>query len=351
MSNLAEILSQIDMEYALDREGITYKLTYGKSGQQLNVKECPCCGNSKWKVYLNAELGVGNCFVCEQKFTKYRFIEAMTGLSSRDLSIYLKEVALEMGWKPKIKPEEVIVNTNTEVTLPNSRAIPIAGLHNLKYLSKRGIDIETAKYFHLSYCSKGWYRYLWNGEEKYQRYFKRIIIPIFDLDGNLVSFQGRDITGESEKKYLFPPGLASTGKYLYNGHNALRAKRVVITEGAFDTFAVKMAFADELSDVIPIATFGKNLSESEGGQVGEFIKLRRLGLEEATFMWDSESAALKAAIKASKKLEQIGIKTRLAILPVGCDPNEVDASVVRRAFTEAQRLTRSVALRLSMQIQ
>ncbi|WEU67317.1 DNA primase [Xanthomonas phage JGB6] len=38
------------------------------------------------------------------------------------------------------------------------------------------------------------------GRKMRQDYSNRIIIPIFDLDGNLKSFQGRDTTGEAEKR-------------------------------------------------------------------------------------------------------------------------------------------------------
>ena len=41
--SLAEILDRIDMEYWLNREGFEYKVTRGKNGIQLNVKECPVC--------------------------------------------------------------------------------------------------------------------------------------------------------------------------------------------------------------------------------------------------------------------------------------------------------------------
>lgn len=352
MERLSDILKTVDMSYALDREGVIFKETYGRSGQQLNIKECPECGNSKWKVYINAETGVGNCFVCEKRYTKYEMLKSLTDLSGRSLMEYIKTVASESGWRPKIEYRKTEVNLNTEVILPDSKELPLDGKNNLKYLSRRGIGNDIASYFNLRYCTKGWYKYLWSNQEKFQLYMKRVIIPVFDLEGNLVSFQGRDITGEAERKYLFPPGLASTGKYLYNGHNAVRSKRIVIAEGAFDVFAIKMAFdqSETLTDVVPVATFGKNLSQSEGGQLDEFIKLKRLGLKEATLMWDSEPAAVKAAVKAAMMLSGVGIKTRLAILPQGKDPNEVEPDVVIKAFANAQQITRSIATRLMMQV-
>lgn len=352
MSYLLEELNSIDMEYYLNRESIVYKLTTGSSGQQLNIKECPVCGNKNWKVYLNAESGLGNCFSggCESRFNKYTFISSQMATSSKELAFFIKTIASECGWKPikkAVKTEDV-----QEFSIPESEAIPLCGKYNLKYLSQRGITLEIAEYFQLRYCKKGWFKYEIDGSERFQRYFKRVIIPIHDLDGKLCTFQGRDITGESDRKYLFPPGLQSSGKHLYNGHNAARSEKVIITEGVFDTFSVKSALGDDLEfrNITPIATFGKHLSESNDGQMDKLARLKSIGLKEVTFMWDSERNALEAAVDAALKVSELGIKAKIAILPKGCDPNEAKGFEVRKAFVEAQTVNRSSALRLKLKI-
>src|SRR5690606_9971530 len=110
------------------------------------------------------------------------------------------------------------------------------------------------QYFALRFCHKGLWKY--RDEVRgncFVDFSQRIIIPVFDLDGNLVSFQGRDITGKAEKKYLFPNGFASTGEHLYNGHNVQRTARIVVGEGAFDVAATKVALDGDpdLRDVVP----------------------------------------------------------------------------------------------------
>jgi DNA primase len=231
--------------------------------------------------------------------------------------------------------------------LPASVAIPYQG-KNLAYLEDRGITAEVAQYFGLRLCMKGYFRFQGlDGQEKFQPYHQRVIIPVRDLEGNLVTFQGRDITGTSPMKYLFPPGLAATSTLLYNGQNVRNTHQVVICEGVFDVIAVKMAFdADPaLRDVVPIATFGKHLSEPQEAQL---LELKARGVTEITMMWDAEKEALKAAILTGLRLRAVGFSVRLAILPPGKDPNEVPPEVVRMRYRMAQVLDRSSATRIGM---
>ena len=349
---LQEVLASIDMQAWLDREGVRYKEARGSSGRQLNVKECPCCGNSNWKVYLNAETGLGNCFSgdCEKKFNRWTFISSSLGITHRETIEHVKAVAREQGWRPPLQ-KRVETNIKGELTLPASISLPHKG-RNMKYLENRGITANIAQYFDLKLSLIGKFLYKDDdGRMKSQDYRNRIIIPIFDLEGNLVSFQGRDITGTSDRKYLFPPGYSSTGTLLLNGHNAVGARHILICEGAFDVFAAKIALDGELAlrEIVPVGSFGKHLSSGDSNsQLAKLIKLKELGLECVTFMWDAEQAALTAAVDAALKVKSCGLKVRIAVLPEGKDPNEVPAEEVRRAFWKAVTVDMASATKLKM---
>lgn len=354
MSDLAETLDKIDIEYWLNREGYEYKITRGKSGVQLNVKECPVCGNSNWKVYLNQDTGLGNCFHgdCEARFSKWSFIKADLGgtVSNREVFEHIEAVATEQGWKPKTQPKERTVS-NGVLKIPKSYDLPING-KNLTYLEERGITMDTCRTFGLKFCMKGWFEYVGpTGEKQYQNYAKRIILPVRDLNGRLVSFQGRDITGTAEKKYLFPPGFASTGTYLYNGNTAYGYVDVVMGEGAFDVMAIHQAFQADpvLRNVGVVGSFGKHISEGgEESQMNELLKLKEAGMSSLTIMWDGEKAAILDAIDACVKIRGYGIIARLAILPPGCDPNEVEPEVVRESYRKAIKITPLIAAQLHL---
>lgn len=353
--DLGEVIDSLDIESWLNREAIDYKVTSGARGVQLNVRECPVCGNSNWKVYLNQDTGLGNCFHgdCETKFSKWSFIKSSLGnLTNKDTVEHIKQAAKEQGWKPKTRAT-IATNTDTELKLPKSFPLPIKG-QNLKYLANRNIDLATAKMFGLRYCHEGGFAYLdpSTGARRWQSYNRRIIIPIFDLDGDLVSYQGRDITGAAEKKYLFPPGFASTGAYLYNGHNAYGCTEACMGEGAFDVFAIHMALMGDpaLRNVAAIGSFGKHLSAGDEGksQMDELLKLKDRGLKRLTFMWDGETRAILDAIEAAMQVRKLGIITRVAILPPGKDPNEVTAEEVRQAFWEAITINDASVIRLRL---
>lgn len=340
MTDFAEISEQLDLEFWAEREGRSFKATRGRSGMQLNFKECPECGDRRWRVYLNADSGAGNCFVCSETYSKLKFINRATGLSWAETKRHCLEVLKEQGWRPK--RETTVAVEYEEVKFPDSYPIPTPTGDNLLYLEDRGIDAKMAGYFHLRMCEKGWWNFTReDGTRGGQAFDMRVIIPVFDLDGTFVTYQGRDITGTSDTRYLFPKGLPGTGRYLLNGQNALRSKRVVVGEGAFDVMATKKALDEDLNlrDVTPIGTFGKHLSYGDMGgndQLGRFLKLKHQGLEEVTMMWDGTQDATIAALDAAKLLTRIGLKVRIALLPADHDPNEVLPEVVRAAFYSAK---------------
>lgn len=353
-NDLGEIIEKIDMEYWLNRQGIEYKVARGSRGVQLNIRECPVCGNSKWKVYMNQDNGLGNCFHgdCEAKFSKWSFIKASMGdASNREVVDLIKTVAEEQGYQ--VKRSEFVPMSSGSLRFPKSIPLPHAG-RNLKYLSERGISTDTTKEFGLRICQKGWFEYIdHEGERKLQNYSKRIIIPIYDLDGELVSYQGRDITGTSEKKYLFPPGFASTGSIIYNGQNALGYKDVCMGEGAFDVMAIHQAFQDDpvLCNVAAIGSFGKHLSfGDENSQLAQVLKMKEAGLSRITIMWDGEKVALNDAVDAALMLHSCGLVARVARLPKDKDPNEVEAQVVRDAFLNARVINKTEAIRMKMEL-
>jgi DNA primase len=353
VDDLRARLEALDITEWLEAQGLDYRRSRGSSGEQLNVKECPSCGNSKWKTYLNADSGLGNCFVCDTKYNKWKFITAvMGGAPTSKVIASIDEFVGGRAWRPK-RTRIAEVNETT-VELPESYVLPHRG-RNMAYLDDRGVDSSLAEFFHLRFCNVGYYRYKIRGDWHFMPFDGRIIIPVFDLDGNLVTFQGRDVTGTAERKYLFPPGIAAAGTQLYNAHNVVYGtESVVVGEGAFDVIAIKKAFdADSsLKDVIPIGTFGKHLSwGGEETQQAKFHKLRERGVRTVTIMWDGEIAATKAACDAAKKLIVLGFDARIAMLPKDKDPNEVSADVVRAAYRQSVPYSQMNELKLLMKLQ
>ena len=351
MSDFAEILAKIDMGAYLDREGIEYKETYGSSGEQFNIRTCPFCGGDKHKVFMNAESGLGNCFHgdCDKKFNKYSFIQAHTGLMGRGLVDHIKLVAAEFGWRPPRKKSEPVKLSSADLVIPPSISLPYNG-KNLAYLDNRNITADIAKYFHLRFCLKGWFKYQFDGKDAYMNFDNRVIIPVFDVNGNIVSFQGRDITGKADKKYLFPPGFAVTGSHIYNAHNLTDEDTLVVGEGVFDVMAIKIALDKDAHcrNVLPVGTFGKHLSINQLDVMAHLVVTK--GVKNVVMMWDAEVQAIDDAIEAGTMIKSLGCKVSISMLPFGKDPNEVSIDEVRKAFWSATPLTNANATMLRLKI-
>ena len=356
---IQDMLDLIDMEDYLNYESIDYKMTRGRSGIQLNLKECPRCGGTGWKVYLNAETGLGSCFhgscAGEPGFNIYSFIYHREGKNHGNTVGSIKRYVKTLGWRPKVHKTEIPEDHNPdEIQVPKSVALPIQG-RTLKYLEDRGFGPDMAEYFGWRFSKDGSYSYTLQGEPKTQNWANRVIIPVYGIDGNLVTFQGRSIEANPFQKYLFPPGLAGAGRFIYNAHNARNLKEIVLCEGAFDVAAVKKAFDEDITfrDIGICGTFGKHLSMAESGdqddQLSDLKKLKAMGLTDITMMWDGSPDAVIAAIKAGMKLRGYGFKLKLAILPLDKDPNEVPTQTVRQSYLSAQVLTPLAAAKLLSQ--
>lgn len=353
-SSIVEILEHFDMQTFLDYEGIEYREKMGGSGPQLNLKYCPACGDSKWRTWLNQETGLGNCFrgSCQKGYNKWVFVrEYLNNPPPAEVLKHIERVVAESGWRPKRKPQPRAPIGVSLCELPTDCiALPDVNGNNLAYLDERGIDGKLAAEFGLLYCRNGNYAFENPMREREQQYYgERVIIPLFDLHGSRINFQGRDITGKSSRKYLFPPGLPASGKYLYAGHLVQGKEELAVGEGVFDAISLTAAFrADaDLKNVGAVATYGMHLSDdSDGGsQVSYFLTLRRLGLKRVTFMWDSEKHALKRALKAAKKLASLGLKARVAVLPTGKDPNDAGQKAIIHAYYNAHDVSTPAGIR------
>lgn len=350
---MEDLFDRILMEDILDREGLDYKLSHGASGEQLNVCECPFCGGTEWKVFINRETGLGNCFhgSCQERFNLYGFVKRMLENNGGGKPIaYLKQVAKEQGWRPERKTiVDVETNAATTWSLPSNISLPDKNGKHLPYLQDRGIDAETARFFDLRYCHAGWYAYKKSdGSDGAMNFSRRVIIPIYDIDGDMVTFQGRDITGEADRKYLFPAGLPGTSRFLYNAFRHQRKKHVVLNEGVMDVIATHNALRETHPEIGVIGSFGIELSTGRDGldQVSRLLDMKDQGLRYVTIMWDGEKGAFQAALKAAKTVRSIGLKARIACLPAGQDPGEADPRDIRKAFDEAITIDNTSALRL-----
>tara|TARA_R110000851_G_scaffold59347_9_gene137401 strand:- start:10120 stop:11181 length:1062 start_codon:yes stop_codon:yes gene_type:complete len=352
---MKEILENFLLEDVLDKEGVDYRIGHGSSGEQLNIKECPFCNGSEWKVYANRDSGLGNCFhgSCGTTFNVFTFTAAQIAGDNRRTAQYLERMADEMGWRPKRSTHTATeIEENKDWKLPDNFDLPTKDGQTLKYLKDRRVDNETTKYFNLKYCPDGWFNYIKSDGAKGGMYFgERVLIPIYDLDGTMVTFQGRDLTGDSDRKYLFPPGLPGTGRFIYNGQNAAGKRSVIMCEGAFDVIRTWVNIkGTKHEDKAVVGSFGIHLSRGADGadQKNKLLLLKSWGTKEVIVFWDGEDAAYKKALKSSVEIMKMGFKVKIARPPVDKDPGELTVEETVKALNDAISLTQMVILKLRL---
>ena len=323
----------------LDCDGQSYKQSMGTSGPQLNVHYCPFCGNQNWKVYVNEERGLGNCFVCNQTFNLFQFVKASSKCTSnREVFEILRKVGGEAAFMSTQNRPQIVIDEGP-FQLPAS-----VELDSLQF---RSLPDHYAREFKLMYSEYGlWETKLDNGENYTQLFDQMIIIPVFDLDGGLVTFQGRYIGDDkNRKRYLFPAGLPGTGVFLYNAHVALQrtSSTLIVGEGAFDVIAIQnMIDKFGIIGATAIGTFGKQLSGGTGqfgSQVSRLRLLKGEGVKSIIFAWDGENPAYQSALKAARTCLKIGLRPSIMLLPRGQDPNEADVSALYKSYQQRKPVT------------
>jgi DNA primase len=226
------------------------------------------------------------------------------------------------------------------------------------YLEQRGVDPEVARRFGLGYAPEGWNALLSVmakqaiGEEAlvqaglalprqnapgfYDRFRGRLLFPIRDVQGRVVAFGGRALSGE-EPKYLNSPEtpLYVKGQMLYAldvAKTVIRDRsRAIIVEGYLDCL---MAHQHGFGETV--AALGTAFTPAQLG-------LLRRYADEVLALFDADAAGQKASTRLEEMmndvmdLQNLGwsvsrtggfekagyLPIRVALLPAGHDPDSL----------------------------
>jgi len=171
----------------------------------------------------------------------------------------------------------------------------------IKYLSRRGYEDDEIKKIYQNYgikvCYSGYYK-------------TRLIIPIHDSQGELVTFEAVHLhpngLEKDEKKKLYPKGTPRS-RLLFNNHR-VDSDYVFLTEGILD--AIKLS----LFGVPSVAILGSLLSDNQARMlISKFNKV--------FILFDGDKAGRDGSYKAQEKLspfvDVLNIKLRYG------DPNDL----------------------------
>lgn len=173
--------------------------------------------------------------------------------------------------------------------------------YHRRYLSDRGFDPDRLEQMY-GLTGTG-PNESWEGSD----FRLRIIIPIHDHRGRLVSFQGRDITGKQELRYKACPVAKAIMNYkdtLYGAHHAWGLSRIVAVEGVFDQWRMGDGF---------VSTFGTSLTDAQIAVLAQW--------PEIIFLFDPEKEAQARALEYAKTLASLGRQVELVEADFGLDAN------------------------------
>ena len=158
------------------------------------------------------------------------------------------------------------------------------------------------------------------GKPARDRFRDRLMIPIRDHRGRVVSFGGRTLPGSASAKYINGPQTAifDKGRTLFNYSAARSAAAhghpVVVAEGYLDV--ISMVEAGYAATVAPLGT------AVTPAQITALLKIT----DEPVFALDGDPAGLRSAhrvIDTSLPLLTAGKGIRFAMLPDGRDPDDL----------------------------
>ncbi|UCE66317.1 MAG: DNA primase [Candidatus Zixiibacteriota bacterium] len=202
------------------------------------------------------------------------------------------------------------------------------------YLKSRGINEDIIKRFGLGFAPDSWDGLLKaaSGEKiqtvaleraglvkrkqgLYDRFRKRIMVPIKNISGKNVAFGGRIMPGDEGAKYINSPetDVYKKSRILYGldiSKNSMREKNeAVVVEGYFDLISL---FQAGITNVV--AASGTGFASEQASLLSRFCG-------RVVLMYDPDSAGIKAAFRACGVLYNAGLEPRLIRLPKGTDPD------------------------------
>lgn len=219
----------------------------------------------------------------------------------------------------------------------------------MEYLSKRGIAIETINKFNIGYSMDSWNNTCFflkkkgfsedillksgiiipqsKGTGYYDRFRKRIMFPIFDIQKRVVGFGGR-VMDNSTPKYLNSPEtpVFTKGNILYGLETAKEGIRdsgfAIIVEGYMDVITAHQA---GISNVV--GTLGTALTPNH-------VRILQKYCKEVILTFDSDTAGIKAALRTVDIFAGSEIEAKVLLLPEGDDPDSFIRKNGKTVFNE-----------------
>jgi len=291
----------------------------------------------------------GNVFKFLMEYEKISFVEAVQELA--------EELGVPLEFEQEIAEEnqseqEILYDINTETAryFSNILLSTPEGEIAANYFQKRRIKLATMRAFGLGYATSGRDNLVRFLHEKkidieraiqlgligkssegrlYDRFFSRIIFPIFSPNGRVVAFAGRILEyREDAAKYLNSPEsiIYVKGKILYGLSHAKdeirRLDKAILVEGYMDLISL---YQNGIKNVVAVS--GTALTEEQVQLLSRYTK-------NVVLLFDADTAGIKASMRSIELLLKRDFEIKIVSLPTGEDPDSYVNNFGRESFEE-----------------
>jgi len=197
--------------------------SYYKSKDEF-LFHCPKCNHHRKKLSLNFDKNVFKCWVCDYVGKDIGRLVYSHG-SPEDKSRW-KTLTGVVDFSQIGKDKEIanISLPKEFITLTGEETNPLS-ISVRQYLKSRGLIRDDIVWWKMGYCPDGEYK-------------QRVIIPSFDMRGNLNYFIARSYTSGEWQKYKNPPVEKD---FIFNELYLDWDKDITIVEGVFDAIVAHNA--------------------------------------------------------------------------------------------------------------
>lgn len=336
---LEDILGRLDIV-----EVISGYIQLKKAGRNFKAN-CPFHHEKTASFMVSAERQIYHCFGCGESGNAFKFLMRHERMEFPEaVEVLAKKTGVNLPqWD---KPEAVrAASLSSQLYKINQLALSFYenNLQSLNskaaadYLSNRGVGFQTIKEFHLGLAGSAWDGLINFLRSKniplslmetaglvlakesggyYDRFRNRIIIPVFNIHGQVAGFGAR-VTDNSLPKYINSPEtpVYVKGRNLFGLNLAKDSIResdyVVIVEGYLDF-------------IMPYQEGLKNIAASQGTALTlEQIKLLKRYTHNVVMVYDGDTAGELATLRSLDLLIEEGMNVKVAPLPKDKDPDVI----------------------------
>ncbi len=301
---------------------------------------CPFHNEKSPSFMVNEKKQIYKCFGCGEGGDAIAFVMKKENLDFMDALRILAEKA-NVAW-----PETVMTNEQRQNTILRERLLQIHLIaaryyfqilwqntdDSLSYIKKRKISDKLIKGFGLGYAprnsslkqhllSKDYTEkeliesglFVSRGSQIKDRFFSRLMFPIFDIRGRVIAFGGRVIDN------ALPKYLNSSDTVIFHKKNHLYGMNIAKNNTGRDIFLVE-GYMDVIAMhqngyLSAVASLGTSLTPEQASSIKRYS-------DNAYLAYDSDEAGIKATLRAIDILKTNGINAYVLDFSPWNDPDE-----------------------------